>query len=39
MPEEIQIYFDIIFEKTKILSWNTVKENSHISRLNKAKHP
>ena len=38
MPEEIQIYFDIIFEKAKILSWNTVKENSHISRLNKAKH-
>ena len=33
--EKKPIYFDIIFEKAKILSWNTVKENGHISRLNK----
>ena len=28
--EKKSIYFDIIFEKAKILSWNTVKENGHI---------
>ena len=37
--EKKSIYFDIIFEKAKILSWNTVKENGHISRLNKKYKP
>lgn len=37
--EKKSIYFDIIFEKAKVLSWNTVKENSHISRLNKKYTP
>ena len=37
--EQKSIYFDIIFEKAKILSWNTVKENGHISRLNKKYKP
>ena len=37
--EKKPIYFDIIFEKAKILSWNTVKETGHISRLNKKYKP
>ena len=37
--EKKLVYFDIIFEKAKILSWNTVKETGHISRLNKKYKP
>ena len=37
--EKKLVYFDIIFEKAKILSWNTVKESGHISRLNKKYKP
>ena len=37
--EKAPICFDIIFEKAQILSWNTVKGNGHISRLNKKYKP
>jgi hypothetical protein len=32
-------FFDIVFEKAKILSWNCVKQNGHIARLNKKFSP